>query len=254
MPGWMRLRQVVLAARDLEPVADQLRTVLGLGPGFHDPGVAEFGIRNEVIPIGDTFLEVVSPIQPNTAAGRFLDRRAGDGGYMLLLQTDDVARDRRRFADLGVRVIWKADLPDISGTHLHPKDIGGTIVSIDEARPPESWRWGGPAWPNSVRTDVTTEILAVELQTADPRAMSRRWSEVLALPVRPSATDAYEIPLDRGLIRFVPDRDGRGDSLSAFEVGVSNRQRLLDAAQARGRVTADGQIRIGGTRIALPEV
>ena len=34
-----------------------------------------------------------------------------------------------------MRVVWQIDLPDISGTHLHPADIGGAIVSIDRSEP-----------------------------------------------------------------------------------------------------------------------
>ena len=37
---------------------------------FRDPGVAAFGLQNAVMPIGRTFLEVVSPVQEGTTAGR----------------------------------------------------------------------------------------------------------------------------------------------------------------------------------------
>ena len=36
---------------------------------------------------------------------------------------------RARLDGLNVRVVWKADLRDAAGTHLHPKDVGGTILS-----------------------------------------------------------------------------------------------------------------------------
>ena len=57
----VRLRQVVLVARDLEAVAGALRQPLGLGAPFHDEGVGHFGLRNAVMALGDTFVEVVSP-------------------------------------------------------------------------------------------------------------------------------------------------------------------------------------------------
>ena len=92
----MRLRQVALAARDLEPALLALQRVLGLGEPFRDPGVAEFGLENGVLPIGDAFLEVVSPAQPDTTAGRWIERRGGDAGYMAIFQTDDLAAARAR--------------------------------------------------------------------------------------------------------------------------------------------------------------
>ena len=41
--------------------------------------VCHFGLGNAVIPIGKDFLEVVSPVQEDTTAGRFIDKRNGDG-------------------------------------------------------------------------------------------------------------------------------------------------------------------------------
>ncbi len=75
-----RLRQAVLAARDLDAVAGELRAELGLGEPYADPGVGYFGLRNAVFALGDTFLEVVSPVEPDTAAGRLLERHGGDCG------------------------------------------------------------------------------------------------------------------------------------------------------------------------------
>jgi hypothetical protein len=80
-----RLRQVALVARELDPVVAALERTLGLAVAFRDPGVAEFGLRNALFPVGDQFLEVVSPTQPGTTAGRLLERRGGDGGYMVIV-------------------------------------------------------------------------------------------------------------------------------------------------------------------------
>ena len=60
----MRLRQIAIAASDLEATAAALCDVLGVGGPFRDPGVAAFGLENAVFPIGETFLEVVSPWSP----------------------------------------------------------------------------------------------------------------------------------------------------------------------------------------------
>src|SRR5688572_32086468 len=99
------------------------------------------------MPLGDTFVEVVSPARDDTAAGRFLDRR-GDGAYMAMFQLDDLAGARARAAALGIREVWSVDLDDISAVHLHPADIGAAIVSLDRPVPPESWRWAGPWRPH----------------------------------------------------------------------------------------------------------
>ena len=40
--------------------------------------------------------------------------------------------------------MWRVDLPDIASRHLHPRDVGGALVSIDQPVPAGAWRWGGP--------------------------------------------------------------------------------------------------------------
>lgn len=247
----MRLRQVCLVARELEPAVADLTAVLDVDVAFRDPSVGEFGLHNAVMPVGDTFLEVVSPRQAGTTAGRFLDRRDGDGGYMVIIQTDDVDNDRRRMRDLGVRVAWSIDLPDARCTHLHPRDVGGAILSLDAAIPPASWRWAGPEWQHRMRTDVVTEITAVELQAEDPETQAQRWSQVVGRPVMRTGSGVIRIVLDQGAIRFVPATDGRGDGVGGFDVAASDRVRLLSTAKARGIVHTDNQVVICGTRINL---
>jgi Glyoxalase-like domain len=191
----VRLRQVVLAAPDLQPLADQIQGHFGLPEPFHDPGVAEFGLENAVFAVGDTFLEIVSPTRADTAAGRYLARRGNPeaAGYMAIFQVDDVAAARARVAGLGVRVVWQADLADVAGTHLHPADVPGAIVSIDWADPPESWHWAGPRWRG--QADPEREPGAIDgftLATADPAGAEKRWAEVLDTPLSDLGVDVVD--------------------------------------------------------------
>ncbi len=241
----MRLRQVALVAKDLEPVVADLCAVLGVEIGFRDPGVRTFGLQNAVMPIGDTFLEVVSPVEPNTTAGRYLERRGGDGGYMVIIQSDNLAADRQRLDRLGVRVVWSVDLGDARTLHLHPRDIGGAIVSLDEMEPPASWKWAGPDWRAKVRTDVSRAIAGVEVQSDDPVALAARWAEVLHRQAR-AANGGAAITLDAGTIRFVRARDGRGEGVSGIDLDVADRDRWLANARRRGLEAGDARVLIGG--------
>ena len=92
----LRLRQIALVAHELDPVVTELSAELGVEVAFNDPGVDVFGLQNAVMPIGNQFLEVVAPIKEGTAAGRYLDRRKGDGGYMVILQCDEHAARKAR--------------------------------------------------------------------------------------------------------------------------------------------------------------
>jgi hypothetical protein len=75
VPTGPRLRQVAVVARDCGQVAGELRRAFGWPPPFHDPGVGRFGLTNAVFAVGDTFVEVVAPAQPDTTAGRYLSDR-----------------------------------------------------------------------------------------------------------------------------------------------------------------------------------
>ena len=249
----MRLRQFVVVARDLESVVADFESVLGISVGFNDPQVKEFGLRNAVMPVGDQFLEVITPVDPGATAERYLQRRGGDGGYMLIVQSTALDRDRARFADLGVRTIWKLDLPEIRGTHLHPKDTGGTLLSVDEAKPAASWLWAGPKWQSHVRKDVVSGIAAAELQSDAPKALADRWAEVLGEPVRESGRNRYSMKLDGGEIRFVEDADGRGEGLAAFDVKVVDRGKALAGAKQRGCAIAGNEVTIAGVRVRLTD-
>jgi Glyoxalase-like domain len=212
-----RLRQAVLAAHDLDAVVDELRAALPLGKPYADPGVAYFGLRNAVMPLGDTFVEVVSPVQEGTAAGRFLDRH-GDGAYMAMFQVEDLAAARARAAALGVREVWAIELDDISAVHLHPADIGAAIVSLDQPVPPASWRWGGPWQPHG---EARTSGLTLAARDAD--ALGARWGEILG-----------GLDLEGGRVEVQP---GEHDAIAAFHISG------LD----------DGYVQVGGARF-VPSV
>lgn len=247
----LRLRQVALVARDLPAAERALADGLGLEAtrAFRDPGVGEFGLVNAVWPLGDTFLEVVSPAREATAAGRFLERRGGDGGYMVLLQTDDLAASRARAGASGARVVWEVALPDIAAVHLHPRDLGGAIVSLDRPEPPASWRWGGPGW-EARRAGGLRGIAAVELQGPDPEALAARWSAVLGRPAATLGT-RLEIGLESGAIRFVADRDGRGEGVSGVVIAADDPDGLRARARERGVHEDGGDLVLCGTRFRL---
>jgi Glyoxalase-like domain len=199
-----RVRQAVLVASDLDAVTARLRPHLGLGPPFADPAVAHFGLRNAVFALGDTFLEVVSPVAPDTSAGRLLSRRGGDGGYMVMIQVADLAAARERARARGVREVFEVSLEDIAEVHLHPVDMGGAIVSLSTPEPPESWRWGGPGWRERSRP---LSVAAVTLAAQDPDAVAGLWGEIIG-----------SAPQDAG-VRFTP---GPGTGLVEIELESAN--------------------------------
>jgi len=217
-----RLRQVALVAADCDTTATRLQDAFGWSEPFHDPGVGRFGLTNAVFAAGDTFVEVVTPAQAGTTAGRYLERRGGDSGYMAIFQMPDLAAARRRVAAAGIRVVWTADLADIAGTHLHPRDVPGAIVSLDWADPPESWRWAGPEWTGRAPAHPQAGLRGLTIEVTDPAVAAARWAEVLGLTVTPHHdTAVIELTHARQDLRFVP-ATGRGEGITEVRLAVES--------------------------------
>ena len=187
----------------------------------------EYGLTNVVMPCGDQFVEIVSPEGEGNAADRLLKKRFGDGGYMVLLQTDDLAWVRARADELDMRIVHEAERSDddgrpaIVGLHIHPSDVGGTLLSIDACDDPAEWPWAGPAWRDHVETSVVDAVVGIELQAVDPDDVAQRWSALLDRPV-----DDGLLKLDDADLRFVRANDGRGDGLRAIDFRARDRSRV----------------------------
>jgi hypothetical protein len=136
-------------------------------------------------------------------------------------------------------------------SHLHPKDMGGAIVSVDQMIPPARWEWGGPDWQANVRTEVSLAIVGAELQGGDPDAMSSRWAAVLDRP-RTARDGGFVIAMDDGgEVRFVQGSDGRGEGLGGFDLAVRDPAEVRRRAQARGLESIGDQLVLCGTRVRL---
>jgi hypothetical protein len=200
VPQLPRLRQAVLAARDLDAVTDQLCRVLGLQEPYADPAVAHFGLRNAVFALGDTFLEVVSPIRPDTSAGRLIERRGGDCGYMLMLQVEDLAAARGRAETAGVREVFEVSVDDMAEVHLHPVDVRAAIVSLSQPNPPESWRWGGSDWQSR---SAPLQLSGATVTVAQPVGVAALWEGILNQELKEVGIRISADEFDRGLTEII---------------------------------------------------
>ena len=230
----LRMRQICLVAEDLDTIEAHLRGVFGLEICYRDEGVAAFGLHNFLMPVGDNFLEVVSPLRPGTAGGRFLQRRGGDGGYMVIMQCDDIAARRAHVAELGIRLVNDSPGERSDGIQLHPKDVPGAIAELrwneggdDPAGP---WQPAGPNWLPAQRADVVARMTAAELQSDNPQAMAARWSQVLQRPLTENKAGQPTIALDDAQLRFVEAADGRGDGLSGLDLETVDHPHIIQAA------------------------
>jgi hypothetical protein len=250
----LRLRQICLVAPHLEPSVSTICTVLGTMVCYVDAHVEKYGLVNALMPIGNSFLEVVAPTRDGTAAGRYLERRDGEGGYMVILDCDDIAPWLTHLPAVGVRIANDLDYPgEYHGLQLHPRDTGGALLEINHSH---AGAWdgpyhpAGPRWAGAHGQEAEDMIAAAELQSDDPARLAGRWSEILRRRVRDDG-GVPTIDLDIGALRFVPVKDGRGEGLGGIDVKILRHERARFAARRKEVPEDDGTLMLCGTRVRL---
>jgi Glyoxalase-like domain len=200
--AYLRLRQICLVSADLAGETARIKQRLGLEECHRDPNVAKYGLENVLFPVGGSFIEIVAPTRPGTAAGRFLERHRGHYGYMVILDCNDPERRQAHAEALGIRVANVIRHGDYLGVQLHPKDTGAAMIEFNRTvggeDPMGPYSPAGPHWQRAIRKDVTRSLRAVEIECPDPHAFARRWSEILERPV----DNECRIALDAGSIHF----------------------------------------------------
>ncbi len=229
----LRLRQIAFVAADLAAAEAELADPFGLQLCFRDPGVGEFGLHNGLFPVGDQFLEIVSPTAEGTTAGRLLERRGGDAGYMVLVQVDTLDGVAERLAAAGMRIVYDARGEGIRGLHVHPRDIGGAIVSIDATDDPAAWGWASTDWPTrDASGEAVDAITGVTIGVADPAAVAQRWAEAFGAESPAGTATPTTLVLDDAEIRFVTEDQGPG--LSGLELRAVDRSRAGERHRVLG--------------------
>jgi len=198
--AYLRLRQICMISADLAGQAERIKASLGLLECHRDPNVGKYGLENVLFPVGSSFIEIVAPTRPGTAAGRFLERHGGRYGYMVILDCDDPERRQTHVEALGIRIANVIRHGNYLGIQLHPKDTGAAMIEFNRteggADPMGPYSPAGPDWQRASRGGV---MKAVELECPDPDALASRWGRILERPVQ-----SRTIVLDAGAILFSP--------------------------------------------------
>lgn len=252
-PEYLRLRQICLVAAELDAVVGQICRTFGVEVCHRDPVVAKYGLHNALMPFGPTFIEVVAPLPgkapAETAAGRYLQRLGGDGGYMVIMDCDDALRWRAWFESLGVRITNKLEYARYTGNQLHPKDVGGTLMSMGHDINGDdlwgNWNAAGEHWKDHVRRERVECIAGVRTQTPDPRRLAARWGEILRRPVHEDATGIH-VDLDNAPLHFILPAAGRGETMQGLDIRVNDRAAILAAARAEGLATSADALTLCG--------
>jgi len=128
-----RLDHVGIAVTDLAAARDLYERTLGLRV-VHEEVLPDQGVHELLFRSGDTFVQLVAPLAPDTPVGRFLSRR-GEGVHHLGYLVSDVTAAVAELRAEGVQVIDPAPRTGSGGTvvaFVHPKSVRGVLVELVE--------------------------------------------------------------------------------------------------------------------------
>lgn len=122
---------VGVAVEDIEAALALYTGSLGL-PLVHRETVADQGVDAALIDVGDGHVELLQPLGPDTAVGKFLARR-GPGLHHVAYRVADVERTLGQLARAGLRLIDERPRTGIRGSRVafvHPASTGGVLTEI----------------------------------------------------------------------------------------------------------------------------
>lgn len=128
------LSHVSLVVPDLEQAGAQLSQRYGLpmGPILVN---AEQGVRLAYIDLGNTRLELMQPLNADSALGRFLQKNPLGGLHHISFEVDSVAAVARELAQNGIATLGQPDARNVHGgplAFIHPRDFLGALVELEE--------------------------------------------------------------------------------------------------------------------------
>ncbi len=128
-----RIDHIGVAVEDLDGAVALYRDRLGMREQ-HRETVEEQGVDAVLLEIGEGHVELLSPLRPDTAVARFLDKN-GPGMHHVAYQTDDIDSALSSVREAGMRLIDEEPRIGIRGSRvafLHPKSTGGVLTELVE--------------------------------------------------------------------------------------------------------------------------
>jgi len=122
---------VGIAVENIDAALELYRDQLGM-PLVHRETVVEQGVDAALLDVGDGHVELVSPLGPDTAVGRFLSRK-GPGLHHVAYRVASVQATLDACAAAGIRLIDARPRTGIRGSRvafLHPASTGGVLTEI----------------------------------------------------------------------------------------------------------------------------
>jgi len=105
----------------------------------HEEVNEEQGVREAMLAIGDsgTCIQLLAPLHPDSAIGKFLDR-SGPGIQQIAYRVTDIDSACTTLRERGLRLLYDSPKRGTANSRvnfIHPKDAGGVLVELVEPAP-----------------------------------------------------------------------------------------------------------------------
>lgn len=128
-----RIHHTGIVVRSLDEAYAFYRDALGL-PVLKEELIQDQGVKAALLDLGNSLLELLEPVEPDTGIARYLERR-GEGLHHVCLEVDDIVASLAELKAQGVELIDEVPRPGLTGTiaFLHPSALYGVLVELVEA-------------------------------------------------------------------------------------------------------------------------
>src|SRR5438067_8336780 len=120
---------VGVAVESIDDALAVYRDALGM-PLVHRETVSEQGVDAALLDVGDSHVELLQPLGPDTAVGKFLARR-GSGLHHVAYRVASIEDTLSALSAAGLRLIDERPRTGIRGSRvafLHPTSTGGVLT------------------------------------------------------------------------------------------------------------------------------
>jgi len=132
----MKIHHIAIAVKDLDTALTFYRDALGIEVSERRKVPTE-GVEVAFLPMENSKLELLEPLDPANSIGRFLDKR-GEGIHHVCILVEDIGAAVTRMIDKGAQMATEVrSHPD--GTRyafVHPKSTHGVLIELYEKPEP----------------------------------------------------------------------------------------------------------------------
>jgi hypothetical protein len=198
------IRHFVLTSENIASTSAQLHDWLGVPQGQTHTFTIEYGFVNEIVMVGNSFLEVGQPIWADHRLHGILAERGGECAQMVVLQSPDCEALRGRALESGLTLAKDKEFKGQQVIQFDP-EVFGTRLETYEYNLPDGW-WTGTA-DRYTPSSVVADIVGADIAVHDPAAIASMTAHVFEAALDATSNTVH---FEDTHLRFLPASGWQG--------------------------------------------